>query len=85
MSDYKTHDGREITFDLWKVSRGEFKGFFDPKRSSDADEIVIARAAGMSIEELQNLPTPDYNGLTKALIDKLSNAKPEEPTLDHPN
>jgi hypothetical protein len=57
--------GKEVTIDLYKLTVLEIRALLDKKaKDHDGDEI-LAKAVGMSVEELTELPFPDYRKLTR--------------------
>ena len=70
MADLKLSDGREITFDLSKITYGQWLGLFDPKESEDRSDMTIARVAGLSFEELKAVSYLDYRRITEAFFRK---------------
>ncbi len=70
MSDIKLADGREITFDLYKISRREFEKLFDKKTTRTDEAVSIARVAGISTDELLDLPLPDWKKVVVAFYKK---------------
>ena len=68
MADITLSDGREITFDLFKITFGEWKGLFDPEESDQESDTKIARCAGLTYEELLALPLPDSKRLSAAFF-----------------
>ena len=71
MSDYVTDSGKEITFDLNKMSISEFRNMLDPQEDLDKSDATLARVAGIEVEELQALPYPDYKRLGVAFFKKV--------------
>lgn len=60
MADLTLSDGREITFDLTKLTMREYAGLFSAAQSVDQDAEIIARVCGMTIEDyhaMQNSET----------------------------
>lgn len=74
MADYVTHDGREITVDVHAISHVEFKKLMTPE--SDKDEELIAKACGMSVEQIDALSEHDWRGLIRTVIKRISNPDP---------
>lgn len=52
MPDCTLSDGREIIFDLRKLTVTEYRAMFDDASKFEDEEIVLARVAGLSVEEL---------------------------------
>ena len=67
MADVTLSDGREITFDLMKVSYKQWKGIWNPGESEEDTDATIARCAGITFDELLELPQPDFKALIHAL------------------
>jgi hypothetical protein len=68
MTDFTLSDGTEITFDLDKLTYGQWKGLFDPRESDEESDQTVARVAGLEYAELKRLPFMDYKGLFNALL-----------------
>ncbi len=60
--------GKLITVDLNKVSTREFREMTDPKQPDRDEAITIAKACGMTVEEIVNLPFPDYRLVGNAFM-----------------
>lgn len=67
MADVILSDGREITFDLMKVTWKEWRGIWDSNEAAEDTDATIARCAGLTVEEFLNLPQPDARSLLFAL------------------
>jgi hypothetical protein len=59
-----------ITFDLTKMTYGQYKGMFDPKEEEGASDKVLARVAGMTEKQLRDLQYPDYRILLNEFFKK---------------
>ncbi len=79
MADVILSNGREIVFDLLKVSQKEYRALFSNEQPDVEGDAIIGRACGLSAEEVADLPQPDYRRLVRAFFKKAS-----EP-LDDPN
>jgi hypothetical protein len=79
MSDVTLSSGREITFDLYQISLSEFRNLLDPARPNDEGDAIIGRAIGMTAEQVEALPYPDYRRIVRALFERARNP------LDSPN
>jgi len=77
MSDLTLLDGREITFDISKISLREFRALIDPDRPDEEGDELLGRCAGLDAEEVADLPYPEYRKLTRAFF-----AKAREPLSD---
>ena len=73
MADVKLSDGREITFDLYKVSLREFRALLNPERPDDEGDELLGRCSGLSAEEIGDLPYPDFRKLTRAFYNRARN------------
>ena len=70
MTDIILKDGREITFDLSKMTFGQYLGLFDPKEADERSDKTLARVAGLEFKELKALPFTEYKRLIVALFRK---------------
>ena len=70
MSDITLENGREITFDLSKMTYGQWLGLFDPKESDERSDKTLARVSGLEMKELKALPLPEYKRLLQAMQKK---------------
>ena len=77
MADVTLSDERQITLDLSKMTIREYRGMFDAQEDTDKSDAVLARVAGMTLEELQSLPYPDYRKIAKKFF-----ARCREPESD---
>ena len=68
MADFVLSDGREINFDLAKITYGQWLGMFDVKESEERSDETLARVSGMKLKELKKLPLLEYKGLLQALM-----------------
>lgn len=67
MADVTLSDGREVTFDLMKVTYRQWKIIWDNTTSEEETNAHIARVADMTPDELLDLPQPDFKLLIHAL------------------
>lgn len=78
MSDVTLHDGRELTFDLYQMTVREWNTLIDldnpPTREYEYG--LIAKCCELAAEDIQELPLPDYQKLTRAFFKKVTT--PEE-------
>ncbi len=70
MSDLTLSDGREITFDLDKISIREYRALFDPKQSVAEEDALIRAVSGLGDEEYLGLSLNDQKRLLKAFLKK---------------
>lgn len=67
MADYVLHDGREITVDKHAITHKEWKRIFD-KTNQEPDEPYIAKACGLTLEEVENLSENDWRALLEIVL-----------------
>ena len=67
MADVILSDGREITFDLMKVTYKQWKIIWDATTAEEDTDPHVARCAGITVDELHDLPQPDWKALIHAL------------------
>lgn len=70
-------NGKEVTFDLDKMSKREFKSLFDKTTPDDQSDEIIARVSGMTLDTLQGLPLNSYRRVVAGFF-----AKCREPIVD---
>jgi hypothetical protein len=66
-------DGREITVDISKINIKEFREVCDPSQSPDDEDAILCKVYGMTKEELQSIPYPDYRLLSKTFFELIKN------------
>jgi len=77
MSDFTLADGREITFDLDKLTYGQWVGMFSPTESEERSDKTLARVSGLELKEVKALKILEYKRLLAALRKKV-----QEPLSD---
>lgn len=70
MSDVTLSDGREITFDLNKITYREYRKIFDEKENEKESDEKIARVCGLSYEDYDSLPLLDHRRVFLAFFKK---------------
>lgn len=68
MADVTLHGGRVITIDLHRISMREYRAMVDTSQPREQGDATLAKAAGLTVEELLDLPQPDYRRLVGAVI-----------------
>jgi hypothetical protein len=58
--------------DLTKVNHREWRALFDQAQSNTDGDAILARACGMTVEEVGDLNFYDFRALFRALVDKAS-------------
>lgn len=74
-----TIGGTEYHIDISQMTYGDFIELRDPKQSQDDEDRIIAKCAGMTLEQLRAVPYPDARRLIKAIIQEAVSP------LDDPN
>jgi len=69
MADLTLHDGREIDFDLYKISVREWYELLDPNQERELEYDKIAKVTGLTVDDIQDLPLPDYRKLTRKFLE----------------
>ena len=62
-------DGRVLTIDLHQITMREYRTLFDTKVAPEKDDVIYAKALGITAEELADLPQPDWRVACLAVID----------------
>lgn len=70
--DVKLGNGRELTFNLMKITIDEYRSLFSPTQPPQAGDEVIAKTCDISAAEIGKLPQPEYRKLFKAFLEKAS-------------
>jgi hypothetical protein len=70
MADLITSGGREVTVNLDAITVREYRALFDRDQEQSDEDIVIAKAAGLTVEELLDLSQPDYRRVIAAFFKK---------------
>jgi hypothetical protein len=61
---------RVFEVDLSQISIKEYRLLFEASHPADQDDVLYARCLGLTVDELQALPLPDYRRAIKAFFDK---------------
>jgi len=78
MADVTLSDGREITFDLYKITITEFRTIRDPGQSDEVGDQLLANVSGLELEDVQSLPYPDWRNLVDKFYEKALRPAPEK-------
>lgn len=78
-ADVILSDGREIRFDMSKLSVGEWRSLTDPKKDPESEDAILEKVAGLKEGEIVELEFLEWRRLTAAFIKKAS------APLDDPN
>lgn len=79
MVDVTLSDGREVEFDLYKISMAEYRALLEVGQPPEEGDEMVARIIGWKADEVASLPYPDYRKLIRAFFRKASSP------LDDPN
>ena len=77
MADTVLSDGREIAFDLYKITVREWDKLRDPTQPRAEEIATLAKTCELSESEIYSLPYPDYVQLTRAFVVRSGNPIPE--------
>jgi hypothetical protein len=69
--------GKEVVFDIDKMSKREYTSLFDKSSSDDQSDAIVARVCGMTLDELQGLPLNAYRRVVIEFFKKV-----REPLVD---
>lgn len=69
-ADYVLKDGREIRFDLSKMSVAEWRSLLDPKQTVENEDLIISKVSGLKPEDLPALGYIEWRRLIKAFFKK---------------
>ena len=65
--------GKEIPeIDLRQITVAEWRNLFSSSQPEHEGDITIAKACGLTVEEIQALPLFDFRALFKEIIEKSS-------------
>ena len=70
MADFEFADGREIDFDLSKISIREYKALFDRDQSDEDEYATLAKVSGVKPGDVEEMPLDDWKRFYKAFITK---------------
>ncbi len=65
-------DKTEISIDLYAITLSEVRSLLDMKKNDHEADSILAKACGLTVEKLRELPFPDYRKITKAFWEYLS-------------
>ena len=63
-------DGRELTVDLTKITISQYRHLFKNETTPEEEDALLAPCFGITVEEFETLPYPDYKRITKAFFDQ---------------
>jgi formate-dependent phosphoribosylglycinamide formyltransferase (GAR transformylase) len=62
--------GKEMTPDLHRVTIKEWRSIFEKDQPQEQEDAIIAKIAGISVDELLELSQPDYKLLVRAIFNQ---------------
>lgn len=68
--DVKISNKKEITFDLYTFTFQEYTKIFDGEGGDNRADELIAKSAGMTVDDLRSLPFPDNRKIVTAFFKK---------------
>ena len=66
-------DGRVVEFDLYQITQKEYVEWFSKDSTPEYEQELIAKVTGLSVDELDNMPRPDYHKVAMRLIALVKN------------
>ena len=63
-------NGKQITYDLHKITWKEWRGLFDTSEDAAVSNATLGKTCGMTAEEVDALPYDDYRRLIAGLLKK---------------
>jgi hypothetical protein len=70
MSDVTLADGREIEFDLSKITIEEYRALFDPTQPNEEEYEILAKCARLKADEVRKLSLADWKRFGGAFFKK---------------
>lgn len=67
-------------FDFSLITIKEYRQLFGGSLSQDKEDELVAKVAGMTADELQNMPVPEYRRFLKAFATAAAAPVDENPT-----
>lgn len=67
-------------FDFSKITVREYRLLFDKTLAQDTEDELVAKVAGITKEDVQNLPFTEYRKFMKAFIEAATAPVDENPT-----
>lgn len=74
-------NGRVVTYDLYQVTRNEYINFVSGKLTTEEDESFIARASGLTVDEVQKLSLQEWKMLIAGLYAEVRKPIEADPKL----
>ena len=74
----KLKNGKEVSIDLYKMTVAEIRKMGEANLPIDEGDELLAKAIGMTKEEIQSLVYPDYRKITKKFWEYARNPLQDE-------
>jgi hypothetical protein len=68
MADITLSNGREITFDLTRLTVREWRSLLDPDQPREKEDQILERVAGLEEGAIMDMNMIDYKRLSKAFL-----------------
>jgi len=68
MPNLTLNDGREITIDMSVITIREYRELFKKGQKQEDEDATLARASGLTVDELLDLSQPDFRRLAEAFF-----------------
>lgn len=78
MADIILGGGREVNFDLEKITISEYEELLDGKVTRLREKEILSKPCGMTVDEIKELSYPDYRKLAIAFVRKAVSPVGEE-------
>lgn len=65
--------GREVNIDLSLITMREFRSLFEVDSTTEDSDRLLARCAGLTLDELIDLPYPDYRRVFAEFLERARN------------
>ena len=76
MGAIKLSDGREIEVNATGMTMREYRALVTPGGKAEDDDRTLSKFCGLSVDELIDLPVPDYRAIVMAVI-RSANTAPD--------
>jgi hypothetical protein len=71
-------DGREVTFDLTKLTIKEYRRLFDKTQTPEEEDAILSKLAGLEAEDVAELSFIDYHKFINAFFKRAANPLSDE-------
>lgn len=74
------HDGRTLVIDLYKITQREYRTLLDANTTAEQQDVIVAKAAGLTGDELADLPKPDWKLVVETFFGLIRRPLAETPS-----